>query len=52
MYTLVRSFNFTNVRKNNITGKKLKLWSIENFDLSYSYTRTRIIIIPLPLKMN
>jgi cell surface protein SprA len=39
-YTLVRSFNFTNVRRNNITGKKLKLWSIENFDLSYSFTHT------------
>ena len=36
--TTIKSFNFTNVRKNNITGKKLKLWSIENFDLSYSYT--------------
>ncbi len=36
----ITSFNFTNVRKNNITGKKLKLWSIENFDLSYSYTRS------------
>jgi cell surface protein SprA len=38
--TTIRSFNFTNVRRNNITGKKLKLWSIENFDFSYSYTRT------------
>ena len=38
--TLIKSFNFTNVRKNNITGKKLKLWSIENFDFSYSYTHT------------
>ncbi|MBS1599575.1 MAG: cell surface protein SprA [Bacteroidetes bacterium] len=37
--TTITSFNFTNVRKNNITGKKLKLWSIENFDVSYSYTR-------------
>ncbi len=35
-----RSFNFTNVRRNNITGKKLKIWSIENFDFSYSYTHT------------
>ena len=26
--------------RNNITGKKLKLWSIENFDLSYSFTHT------------
>jgi cell surface protein SprA len=38
--TTIRSFNFTNVRRNNITGKKLKLWSIENFDLTYSYTKT------------
>jgi cell surface protein SprA len=38
--TLIKSFNFTNVRKNNTTGKKLKLWSIENFDFSYSYTHT------------
>ena len=38
--TTIKSFNFTNVRKNNISGKKLKLWSIENFDLSYSYTRS------------
>jgi cell surface protein SprA len=38
--SVVRSFNFTNVRKNNITGRKLKIWSLENFDFSYSYTRT------------
>ena len=38
--TTIKSFNFTNVRKNNISGKKLKIWSIENFDLSYSYTVT------------
>ena len=38
--TTIKSFNFTNVRKNNTSGKKLKLWSIENFDLSYSYTRS------------
>ncbi len=38
--TLIRSINFTNVRRNNITGKKLKIWSLENFDFSYSYTRT------------
>ncbi|HEY8734798.1 MAG TPA: cell surface protein SprA, partial [Puia sp.] len=38
--TLIKSFNFTNVRKINNTGKKLKIWSIENFDVSYSYTRT------------
>ncbi|MFI5155825.1 MAG: cell surface protein SprA, partial [Chitinophagales bacterium] len=38
--TTISSFNFTNVRKNNITGKRLKPWSIENFDVSYSYTRS------------
>ncbi len=38
--TTVKSFNFTNVKKLNISGKKLKLWSIENFDFSYSYTQT------------
>ncbi len=38
--TVIKSINFTNVRKNNITGKKLKLWSLENFDFSYSYTRS------------
>ena len=37
--TTIKSFNFTNVRKNNISGKKLKIWSIENFDVSYSYTQ-------------
>ena len=37
--TVIKSLNFTNVRKNNVGGKKLKLWSIENFDFSYSYTR-------------
>src|SRR4029077_2555581 len=36
--TTIKSFNFTNVRKNNITRKKLKLRHIENFDLTYSYT--------------
>jgi cell surface protein SprA len=37
--TTIRTINFTNVKKNNTSGKKQKLWSIENFDLSYSYTR-------------
>ena len=36
----ITSFNFTNVRRNNVTGKRLKLWSIENFDVSYSYTNS------------
>ncbi len=38
--TTIKSFNFTNVRKNNVSGKKLKIWSIENFDVSYSYTQS------------
>ncbi|HEY8388619.1 MAG TPA: cell surface protein SprA, partial [Parasegetibacter sp.] len=29
----IKTINFTNVRKNNISGKELKVWSIENFDL-------------------
>jgi cell surface protein SprA len=38
--TQVRTMNFTGVRKNNTTGKKLKPWSIENVDLNYSVTIT------------
>ena len=38
--TTIKSFNFTNVRRIILREKKLKLWSIENFDLTYSYTRT------------
>ncbi len=38
--TTIKTVNFTNVKKNNVSGKKLKPWSIENFDLSYSYTRS------------
>ena len=36
--TTIKTLNFTNVRKNNLSGRRLKLWSIENFDFSYSYT--------------
>jgi cell surface protein SprA len=32
--------NLTNLHKNNPTNKKLQLWSIENFNVSYSYTHT------------
>jgi len=32
--------NLTNLHKNNTTNKKLQLWSIENFNVSYSYTHT------------
>lgn len=33
----IKTINFTNVRKNNTSGKKQQLWSIENIDVSYSY---------------
>lgn len=33
----IKTVNFTNVKKNNTTGKKQQIWSIENFDVSYSY---------------
>jgi cell surface protein SprA len=39
-YTITKSLNFTDVHKNNTSGKPLKLWSIENFDLSFSVTRS------------
>jgi len=32
------SFNITNMRKNRTGNKKVHLWDIENWDLSYSYT--------------
>lgn len=35
-----KTVNFTNVKKVNTSGKKQKIWSIENVDLSYSYTKT------------
>ncbi|HZE83840.1 MAG TPA: hypothetical protein VE035_05985, partial [Puia sp.] len=38
--TTVTTINFTNVKMNNTSGKKPKLWSVENFDISYSYTRS------------
>lgn len=38
--TTVQTVNFTNVHKNNTTNKKLKPWSIENVNVSYSYIRT------------
>lgn len=33
----IKTVNFTNVKKNNIAGKKQRIYSIENFDISYSY---------------
>ncbi len=40
-FTSISTVNFTNVRKLPTPNKKIKLWSISNFDLSYSYTATR-----------
>jgi cell surface protein SprA len=37
--TTIKTFNFTNVRKNNTSGKKQKIWSVENLDATYSYTK-------------
>ncbi|MBX3254969.1 MAG: cell surface protein SprA [Chitinophagaceae bacterium] len=36
--TTIKTVNFTNVRKILPEGKKQRLWSLSNFDLSYSYT--------------
>lgn len=36
--TTIKTFNFTNVRKILPEGKRQRLWSISNFDLSYSFT--------------
>ncbi|MBW7890271.1 MAG: cell surface protein SprA [Chitinophagaceae bacterium] len=36
--TTIKTVNFTNVRKVLPEGKRQRLWSISNFDLSYSYT--------------
>lgn len=33
----IKSFAFTNVKKNNMSGKKQQIWSVENIDVSYSY---------------
>lgn len=34
------TINLTNLHKNNTANKKLQLWSIENFNFSYSFTNT------------
>lgn len=33
----IKTLSFTNVKKNNTSGKKQQIWSIENVDLTYSY---------------
>jgi cell surface protein SprA len=38
--TTVQTLNFTNVHRTNLSNKKLKIWSIENFNVSYSYIRS------------
>ncbi|HEY8396487.1 MAG TPA: cell surface protein SprA, partial [Flavihumibacter sp.] len=37
--TTTKTINFTNVRKLNTSGKQPKIYSVENFDVSYSYTK-------------
>jgi cell surface protein SprA len=37
-YTSIRTVNFTNIRK--LPTGKIRLWSISNFDFSYSFTQT------------
>ncbi|HEY6902058.1 MAG TPA: cell surface protein SprA, partial [Puia sp.] len=38
--TTIQTLNFTNVHKNNTKNKKLKPWSVENVNVSYSYSRS------------
>ncbi|MDO6429710.1 cell surface protein SprA [Flavitalea sp. BT771] len=38
--TTVTTVNLTNVHKNNTSGKPQKIWSVENFNVSYSYNRS------------
>ncbi len=33
----IKTVNFTNVKRNNTSGKPAKIWSVENVDVSYSY---------------
>ncbi|WP_145716869.1 T9SS outer membrane translocon Sov/SprA [Chitinophaga japonensis] len=40
-FTAITSINVTNLRKISRGHKKLKPWSIENFDLTYTYSGTR-----------
>ena len=39
-FTGIKTFNFTNVRFTPKFDKKIRLWSISNFDFSYSVTQT------------
>ncbi|HEY6502827.1 MAG TPA: cell surface protein SprA [Chitinophagaceae bacterium] len=38
--TTIKTFNFTNVKKLKMDGKRPKIWSASNFDLNYSYIIT------------
>jgi cell surface protein SprA len=38
--TTTTTLNLTNLHKNNTTNKRLQLWSIENFNVSYSFTNS------------
>ena len=38
--TVIQTINLTNVHKNNTNNKKLKVWSIENVNVSYSFNRS------------
>ncbi len=38
--TTIKTLNFTNVKKMLKSGKKPQLWSLSNFDVSYSYINT------------
>lgn len=38
--TTIKSFNFTNVRKERTGGKKSMPWDVENLTASYAYTET------------
>lgn len=38
-FTSIKSFNFTNVRKNKTNNKPARIWDISNLDFSYSYFR-------------
>ena len=37
-YTKLKSINFMNVRKDRVGSNKVRLYDIENFDLTYAYT--------------
>jgi cell surface protein SprA len=36
----ITTVNFTNVHKNNTPAKKLKIWSVENLNVSYSFSKS------------